>query len=101
MEVSGRSNAPCRTRARPTGGRDGPGALAGGVLRHLVWRRHLMSITNPSATPTAASGSRTHPVALVLGVLLALVGLPLLLGGLGLGWALTTQRDSDGYFNLP
>jgi hypothetical protein len=37
----------------------------------------------------------------VLGVLLALVGLPVLLSGLGLGWALATQRDSDGYFNLP
>jgi hypothetical protein len=27
------------------------------------------------------------------------VGLPLLLGGLGLGWATGTQRDDDGFFN--
>ncbi len=41
----------------------------------------------------------TRPVPLVIGVVLALVGLPLLVGGLGLGWALGTQRDSDGFFS--
>jgi hypothetical protein len=29
------------------------------------------------------------------------VGLPLLLGGLGLGWAMGTQRDDDGFFSTP
>ena len=29
------------------------------------------------------------------------MGFPLLLGGLGLGWALATQRDDDGFFSTP
>ena len=29
------------------------------------------------------------------------MGLPLLLGGLGLGWAVATQRDDDGFFSTP
>jgi hypothetical protein len=29
------------------------------------------------------------------------VGFPLLLGGLGLGWAMATQRDDDGFFSTP
>jgi hypothetical protein len=36
-----------------------------------------------------------------MGILLALVGFPLLLGGLGLGWAMATQRDDDGFFSTP
>jgi hypothetical protein len=29
------------------------------------------------------------------------VGFPRLLGGLGLGWAMATQRDDDGFFSTP
>jgi len=36
-----------------------------------------------------------------MGVVLALVGLPLLLAGLGLAWAVGTQRDADGFFSTP
>ncbi|MEP7736800.1 DUF4389 domain-containing protein [Nocardioides sp. 31GB23] len=50
--------------------------------------------------PVSTSPTRTsRPVPLVIGVLLALVGLPLLLAGAGLGWALATQRDDDGFFS--
>ena len=61
----------------------------------------MSTTSNPYGAPPRDPGTRTHPVPLVLGVLLALVGLPVLLGGLGLSWALATQRDSGGYFNLP
>ncbi len=37
-------------------------------------------------------------VLLVIGSLMALVGFGLLAGGAGLGWALGTQRDDDGFF---
>ncbi|MGD9703190.1 MAG: DUF4389 domain-containing protein [Acidimicrobiia bacterium] len=37
-------------------------------------------------------------VALVIGCLMALVGVGLLLATVGIGWAYTTQRDDDGYF---
>ncbi|GAA1477754.1 hypothetical protein GCM10009623_22000 [Nocardioides aestuarii] len=49
----------------------------------------------PSARPQA------RPVPLVLGIVLALMGVPLLVAGLGLGWALGTQRDADGFFTTP
>ncbi len=54
-----------------------------------------------SSTPQrpGAAAPRSRPVALVIGVALALIGLPLVLGGLGLGWALATQRDDDGFFS--
>ena len=42
---------------------------------------------------TAVSWWIGSPVSLVIGILLALMGFPLLLGGLGLGWAMATQRD--------
>lgn len=54
-----------------------------------------------SAPPPRAAERRNRPVPLVVGVLVALVGLPLLLGGLGLGVALATQRDDDGFFSTP
>jgi hypothetical protein len=38
--------------------------------------------------PGHAASRRIRPVPLVIGILLALVGVPLLLGGLGLGWAM-------------
>lgn len=44
---------------------------------------------------------QTRPVPLVLGIVLALLGVPILFAGLGLGWALGTQRDDDGFFNSP
>ncbi len=53
----------------------------------------------PPRSPAPARTSR--PVPLVLGILLALVGLPLVLAGAGLGWALATQRDDDGFFSTP
>ncbi len=59
-----------------------------------------MSTTYDPYAPRHEDRPRSRPVPLVFGVLLALIGLPLLLGGLGLAVALT-QRDSDGYFNLP
>jgi hypothetical protein len=37
-------------------------------------------------------------VALVIGCVMALVGVALLLGAGGIGWAYSTQRDGDGYF---
>lgn len=51
--------------------------------------------------PGRAASRRNRPVPLVIGILLALVGFPLLLPGLGLGWALATQRDDDGFFSTP
>ncbi len=63
--------------------------------------------TPPGQDPTGqdrTGGNRTgrsRPVPIVIGVLLALVGLPLLLAGLGLGWALGTQRDDEGFFSSP
>lgn len=57
----------------------------------------MTSQTPPPAPVRTARGSR--PVPLVIGILLALVGLPLLLGGVGLGWAMATQRDDDGFFS--
>ena len=53
----------------------------------------------PPAEPGRTASRRSRPVRLVIGILLALVGLPLLLGGLGLGWAMGTQRDDDGFFS--
>ncbi len=41
----------------------------------------------------------THPVSLVFGALFALIAVPLLLGGLALGWAVATQTDDNGYFS--
>src|SRR6478736_3823281 len=55
----------------------------------------------PPAEPGRAASRRNPPVPLVIGILLALVGLPLLIGGLGLGWAMATQRDDDGFFSTP
>ena len=52
-----------------------------------------------TSSTTPRSSATTRPVPLVLGVLLALVAMPLLLGGLGLGWAVATQTDEDGYFS--
>lgn len=43
----------------------------------------------------------TRVIGIVLGSLLAIVGLALLGGGATLGWALGTQRDGDGFFNTP
>lgn len=60
-----------------------------------------MTTTAPPPQPGNAPASRSRPVPLVIGVLLALVGLPLLLGGVGLGWAMATQRDDDGFFTTP
>ncbi len=60
-----------------------------------------MSAPSPYSSPPQAEAPRNRPVPLVLGVLLALVGFPLLLAGLGLGGALATARDGDGYFTLP
>ncbi|MPZ98629.1 MAG: DUF4389 domain-containing protein [Dehalococcoidia bacterium] len=40
-------------------------------------------------------------VLIVLGSLFALVAVPLIIGGLVLGWAYGTQRDDDGYFTAP
>src|SRR3954454_1452922 len=51
--------------------------------------------------PGRAASRRSRPVPLVIGILLALVGFPLLLGGLGLGWAMATQRDDDRFFSTP
>ena len=60
-----------------------------------------MTTYNPPPEPGRTAARRSRPVALVIGILLALVGLPLLLGGLGLGWAMATQRDDDGFFSTP
>lgn len=54
----------------------------------------------PPGRPAAAP-RRSRLVPLIIGALLALLGLPLLLGGLGLGWALGTQRDQGGFFATP
>jgi hypothetical protein len=58
----------------------------------------MTSSTLPPPRGSGPAARTTRPVPLVIGIVLALVGLPLLLGGLGLGWALGTQRDSDGFF---
>src|SRR3954454_17913558 len=55
----------------------------------------------PPAEPGRTTSRRSRPVRLVIGILLALVGLPLLLGGLGRRWAMRTQRDDDGFFTTP
>src|SRR6478735_9050735 len=51
-----------------------------------------MTIYTPPPEPGRTGSGRNRPVPLVIGILLALVGLPLLLGGLGLGWAATGGR---------
>src|SRR4051812_3726487 len=60
-----------------------------------------MTTYNPPPEPGRTASRRNRPVPLVIGILLALMGLPLLLGGLGLGWAVATQRDDDGFFSTP
>ena len=50
----------------------------------------------PGRTP-----SRHRPVRLVIGILLALVGFSLLLGGLILGSPMATQRDDDRVLQHP
>src|SRR3954447_20220279 len=60
-----------------------------------------MPIYTPPPEPGRTASRRSRPVLLVIGILLALVGIPLLLGGLGLGWAMATQRDDDGFFSTP
>ncbi len=57
--------------------------------------------TNPPPRGPGRPAPTSRPVPLVIGVVLALIGLPLLLGGLGLGWALGTQRDDAGFFSTP
>ena len=54
---------------------------------------------HPTPEPGRTAPRRNRPVPLVIGILLALVGFPLLLAGLGLGWAMATQRDDDGFFS--
>src|SRR3954469_183190 len=60
-----------------------------------------MSTYTAPPQPRRTASRRNRPVPLVIGILLALVGFPLLLGGLGLGWAMATQRDDDGFFHTP
>src|SRR3954466_10384651 len=60
-----------------------------------------MPIYTPPPEPGRTASRRSRPVPLVIGILLALVGFPLLLGGLGRGWAMVTQRDDDGFFSTP
>ena len=60
----------------------------------------MTTYTQPPEPGRTGSG-RNRPVPFVIGILLALVGFPLLLGGLGLGWAMYTQRDDDGFFSTP
>jgi hypothetical protein len=60
-----------------------------------------MTTYTPLPEPGRTASRRNRPVPLVIGILLALRGLPLLLGGLGLGWAMATQRDDDGFFSTP
>lgn len=55
----------------------------------------------PAAPAPVRPSRHSRPVVLVVGVLLALLGMPPLLGGIGLGWALTTQRDDQGFFTTP
>lgn len=50
------------------------------------------------AAPLHAGAARSP---LVIEILLAIAGFPLLLGGLGLDWAMATQRDDDGFFSTP
>ena len=58
-----------------------------------------MNDPNAQTGTTGASSQRPgSPALLIIGVLVALLGMPLLLGGLGLGWALATQRDDEGFF---
>ena len=60
-----------------------------------------MTTYTPPPEPGRTASRRSRPGPLVIGILLALVGFPLLLGGLGLGWAMATQRDDDGFFSTP
>ncbi|MFZ2382510.1 MAG: hypothetical protein WAV88_02145, partial [Candidatus Nanopelagicales bacterium] len=60
-----------------------------------------MTTYTPPPGPGRTASRRSRPVPLVIGILLALVGFPLLLGGLGLGWAMATQSDDDGFFSTP
>jgi hypothetical protein len=60
-----------------------------------------MTTYTPPPEPGRTASRRNRPVPLVIGILLALMGLPLLLGGLGLGWAVATQRDDVGFFSTP
>ena len=60
-----------------------------------------MTTDTPPSEPGRAASRTNRPVPLVIGILRALVGLPLLIGGLGLGWAMATQRDDDGFFSTP
>ena len=60
-----------------------------------------MTTYPPPPEPRRTPSRRSRPVPLAIGILLALVGFPLLLGGLGLGWAMATQRDDDGFFSTP
>src|SRR3954447_15602317 len=60
-----------------------------------------MTTYTPPPEPGRTASGRNRPVPLVIGILLALLGFPLLLGGLGLGWAMSTQRDHDGFFSTP
>ncbi|MGB2738686.1 MAG: hypothetical protein WBC27_11670, partial [Candidatus Nanopelagicales bacterium] len=58
-----------------------------------------MTTYTPPPGPGRTASRRSRPVPLVIGILLALVGFPLLLGGLG--WAMATQSDDDGFFSTP
>lgn len=60
-----------------------------------------MTTYTPPPEPGRTASRRSRPVPLVIGILLALVGFSLLLGGLGLGWAMATQRDDDEFFSTP
>src|SRR3954464_5382941 len=60
-----------------------------------------MTTKTRSPDPGRTASRRSRPVPLVIGILLALVGLSLLLGGLGLGWVLATHRDGAGFFSTP
>src|SRR3954468_11695409 len=60
-----------------------------------------MTTYSPPPEPGRTASRRNRPVPLVIGILLALVGFALLVGGLGLGWAMATQRDDDGFFSTP
>jgi hypothetical protein len=60
-----------------------------------------MTTSTPPPEPGRTASRRSRPAPLVIGILLALVGFPLLLGGLGLGWAMATLRDDDGFFSTP
>jgi len=60
-----------------------------------------MTTYTPPPEPGRTGSGRNRPVPFVIGILLALVGFPLLRGGLGLGWAMATQRDDDGFVSAP